>query len=47
VLSSTFEELKLPMKGPIEDAVVIKLYEPSSTSYLYVADGGSGRKHGR
>ena len=32
-----FEELKLPIKGPMEDAGVIKLYEPSSTPCLYVA----------
>jgi hypothetical protein len=35
---STFEELKLPIKGPMEDAGVIKLYEPSPTLCLYVAD---------
>ncbi len=38
VFFSTFEELKLPIKGPMEDAVVIKLYEPSPTPCLYVAD---------
>jgi hypothetical protein len=38
VFFSTFEELKLPIKGPMEDAGVIKLYEPSTTLCLYVAD---------
>ncbi len=38
VFFSTFEELKLPIKGPEEDAGVIKLYEPSPTPCLYVAD---------
>ena len=38
VFFSTFEELKLPIKGPMEDAGVIKLYEPSPTHCLYVAD---------
>ncbi len=38
VFFSTFEELKLPIKGPIEDAGVIKLYEPSPTPCLNVAD---------
>ena len=33
-----FEELKLPIKGPMEDAGGIKLYEPSPTHCLYVAD---------
>ncbi len=28
VFFSTFEELKLPTKGPMEDAGVIKLYNP-------------------
>jgi hypothetical protein len=31
VFFSTFEELTLPIKGPMEDAGVIKLYEPSPT----------------
>jgi hypothetical protein len=31
VFFSTFEELKLHIKGPMEDAGVIKLYEPSPT----------------
>jgi hypothetical protein len=38
VFFSTFEELKLPIEGPMEDAGVIKLYEPSPTPCLYVAD---------
>ncbi len=38
VFFSTFEELKLPFKGPMEDAGGIKLYEPSPTHCLYVAD---------
>ncbi len=38
VFFSTFEELKLPINGPMEDAAVIKLYEPSPTHCLYVAD---------
>ena len=38
VFFSTFAELKLPIKGPMEDAGVIKLYEPSPTHCLYVAD---------
>ena len=33
----TFEELTLPFKGPMEDAGVVKLYEPSPTPCLYVA----------
>ena len=28
VFFSTFEELKLPITGPMEDAGVVKLYEP-------------------
>jgi hypothetical protein len=35
---STIEEPKLPIKGPMEDAGVIKLYEPSPTPCLHVAD---------
>ena len=31
VFFSTFEELTLPIKGPMEDAGVIKLYEQSPT----------------
>jgi hypothetical protein len=38
VFFSTFEELKLPIKGPMEDTGVIKLYEPSPAPCLYVAD---------
>ncbi len=38
VFFSTFEELKLPIKGPMEDAGVIKLCEPSPTHCLFVAD---------
>ncbi len=34
---NTFEELKLLIKGPMEDAEVIKLYKPSPTPCLYVA----------
>ena len=34
---NTFEELNLPIKGPMEDAGVVKLYEPSPTPCLYVA----------
>ena len=37
VFFSTFEELNLPIKGPMEDSGVIKLYEPSPTPCLYVA----------
>ena len=37
VFFSTFEELTLPIKGPMEDAGVVKLYEPSPTQCLYVA----------
>ncbi len=42
VFFSTFEELSLPIKGPMEGAGVIKLYEPSTTSSLC----GSSHKHG-
>ncbi len=38
VFFSTFEELQLPIKGPMQDAGVIKLYEPSPTPCLYLAD---------
>ena len=38
VFFSTFEELTLPIKGPMEDAGVVKLYEPSPTPCLYVAN---------
>ena len=37
VFFNTFEELNLPIKGPMEDSRVIKLYEPSPTLCLYVA----------
>ncbi len=37
VFFNTFEELNLPIKGPMEDAEVVKLYEPSPTPCLYVA----------
>ena len=37
VFFSTFEVLDLPFKGPMEDAGVVKLYEPSPTPCLYVA----------
>jgi len=37
VFFNTFEELTLPIKGPMEEAGVIKLYEPSPTPCLYVA----------
>jgi hypothetical protein len=33
---STFEELMLPIKGPMEDAWVVKHYEPSRTQCLDV-----------
>ncbi len=36
VFFSTFEELKSPIRGPMEDARVVKLYEPSPTPCLYV-----------
>ncbi len=46
VFFNTFE--KLPNKGPMEDAGVIKLYEPSLTQCLYVApvQNMSGRDPG-
>jgi hypothetical protein len=37
VFFSIFESLDLPIKGPMEDAGVTKLYEPSPTPCLYVA----------
>jgi hypothetical protein len=37
VFFSTFGELKFPIRGPMEDAGVVKLYEPSPTPCLYVA----------
>ena len=36
VFFNTFEELTLPIKGPMEDAGVMKLYGPSLTLCLYV-----------
>ncbi len=36
VFFSTVKELKLPIKGPMEDLGVVKLYEPSQTQCLYV-----------
>jgi hypothetical protein len=35
VFFSTFGELSLPIKGPMEDAGVIKLYEPSIQHHVY------------
>ncbi len=40
VFFNTFEELKLPMKGPMEDAGVINLYE---RSLLHVSKGLQSR----
>ena len=37
VFFSTFEELALPIKGPMEHAGVVRLYYPSQTQCLYVA----------
>ncbi len=37
VFFNTFEELHLPIKGPMEDSGVVKMYEPSPTPCLYVA----------
>ncbi len=37
VFFNTFEELNLPIIGPMEDSGVVKLYEPSPTQCLYVA----------
>jgi hypothetical protein len=37
IFFSTFEELNLPMHGPMEDAGVLKLYEPGPIQCLYVA----------
>ena len=48
VFFNTFEELNLPIKGPMEDAGVIKLYEPSPTQCLpgdNMVDFVSGEKH--
>ncbi len=37
VFFNTFEELNLPIAGPMEDSGVVKLYEASPTQCLYVA----------
>jgi hypothetical protein len=37
VFFRTFEELVLPIQGPMEDAKVIKIYDPSPIPCLYVA----------
>jgi hypothetical protein len=37
VFFSTFEDLTLPIMGPMKDAGVIKLYEASPTPCVYVA----------
>ncbi len=37
VFFSTFDQLTLPIKGPMEEAGVLKLYEPSPTSCVYMA----------
>ncbi len=37
VFFSTFEDLNLPIHGPVEDARVLKLYKPSPIPCLYVA----------
>jgi hypothetical protein len=37
VFFNTFAELHLPIKGPMEDTGVVKLYKPSPTLCLYVA----------
>ncbi len=48
---STFEVLVLPIKGPMEDAGVVKLhhclYEPSPTPCLYVAPASVQNMVGR
>ncbi len=36
-VTTTFEELKLPISWPMESAGVTKLYEPFPTPWLYVA----------
>ena len=36
VFFNTFEELNLPIKGPMEDSGVVKLYKPSPTPCLYI-----------
>ena len=47
VFFNTLEELTLPIKGQMEDAGVIKLYEPSPTRCLYVAPGPAENMVGR
>ena len=47
VFFNTFEELNLPIKGPMEDAGVVKLYEPSPTPCLYVAPAAAENMVGR
>ena len=37
VFFSTFEELELPIHGPMEDAGILKLYEPGPIPCLYIA----------
>ena len=39
VFFSSFEELVLPIQGPMEDAGKIKLYDPFPIPCLYVAPG--------
>ena len=46
VFFSTFEELKLPISGPMEHAGVTKLYGPFPTPCLYVAPARSSSQHG-
>jgi hypothetical protein len=41
VFFSTVEELKSPLQGPMEDAGVVKLYEPSQAQCLYVTPAGN------
>jgi hypothetical protein len=50
VFFSTFTELSLPIKGPMEDAGVVKLYEPSSknkSSYFSAGCADSAAEDGR
>jgi hypothetical protein len=47
VFFSTFEELTLPIKGPMEDAGVIKLYEPSPTPYVALLHGSFQKSGGQ
>ena len=46
VFFSTFEELKLPISGPMASVGVTKLYEPSLTPCLYVAPAANNAQHG-